>query len=244
MKNTKILNFFFQKQVTEILLVILLFISSIILRFWFFWQPSFSGDEATYTTKAISIANGIVGLVNGSKIDIAFLNILRPILQHAHAPMEILILVPFVGLHPREFFLRLIYVLIGCLILIIAYLVLKKLRNQHVALAFLIMFGTSVYAIWWSQTAMYQSLSMAASIIISLSIINFYKNPSPKALLFLAISPALGLLVFPDFALFIPAILWLIYDKKVTLGSKTLFIRYLSFLSLSVFITFHGFCIL
>ena len=187
---------------------------SILLRFWFFWRPSFSGDEGEYVSKAVQILRGINDLVLGRDIHIAIQNIFLPILQHAHGPLEFLLAIPMAIFQPREFFVRLIFVVIGSVVLILSFLILKKLRNINVATAFAVTFGTSVYAIWWSQTAMYQSLSMAASIFIFLSVLYFLKKPSRKTLILLFLSPAVGLLVFPDFALFVPAIIWVAYDKR------------------------------
>lgn len=195
-------------------LAIFVIIFGIIFRFWFFWQPSFSGDEGEYVSKAVQIIRGTVDLVLGRNIDIAIQNIFLPILQHAHGPLEFLIVIPMVIFQPREFFVRLIFVVIGSIVLILSFLILKKLRSVSVATAFALTFGTSVYAIWWSQTAMYLSLSMAVSILVFLSILYFSKRPSRKTLILLFLSPAVGLLVFPDFALFLPAIIWAAYDKR------------------------------
>lgn len=186
----------------------------IILRFWFFWLPSFSGDEAEYASKAVQTLRGTLDLILGRNIHVALDNTFLPTLQHAHGPLEFLIAIPMVIFQPREFFIRLVFVVVGSITLVLSFLILKKLRNFYVASVFAIIFGTSVYAIWWSQTAMYQSLSIAASIFIFLSIIFFSKKPSRKTLNLLFLSPAVGLLVFPDFALFLPAIIWAVYDKR------------------------------
>lgn len=186
----------------------------ILLRFWYFWKPSFSGDESEYVSKAVQVLRGIVDLTLGKNTNTLWQNIFLPFLQHAHGPLEFLIDIPIVVFQPREFFVRLIFVIISSVVLISSYSILKKLRGSSVSTAFVLTFGTSVYAIWWSQTAMYQSLSMAASIFVFLSIIYFLKKPTRKSLILLFVSPAVGLLVFPDFALFLPAIIWVIFDKR------------------------------
>src|SRR3990172_6195945 len=138
--------------------LIFLLLFSITARFWFFWQPSFSGDEAAHMSKAVSVARGVVDLVTFSNVQTAFKNTFFTIWEHNHAPLEFLILIPATVLEPREFWARFIHVFVNILTLISGYIFLKKVRGQRTALAFAVFFGTSIFVIWWSQIAMYLNL--------------------------------------------------------------------------------------
>lgn len=200
----------------------MLILFSIFLRFYFFWEPSFSSDEAHYVMSAIRVLNGIKGLILGQNTEAAWKNLSLPYLQAAHGPAEFLIIIPVVFLHPREFFVRLVFVLISVFTLIYVYFKLRNSRGKIVSLFFLLFSGTSLYAVLWAQTVMYQTLSICATSFILINIIEFVKTPCRSTLLKLTFSFALGLLVFPDLSLFIFGIIWMIFDKRQKLKIKDL----------------------
>ncbi len=214
-------------------LPVLLLAFSIILRFWGFWRPSFSGDEGHYVLKAIRILHGVKNLLLNQDRVIAWQNLTQPFLEHAHGPLEFLIMIPFVVFSPREFFIRLPFVFISCLTLILSFIFLEKLRNKKIALYFLILTGSSLYAVWWAQTAMYQTLSISASLMFALAMINFVKKSSCCSLLLLSTALAFGFLVFPDFLMFLPAVCWAVFDKKQFLKKKDVFLACLTVLAIA-----------
>lgn len=196
----------------------LLFFSLLLIvfipRFWYFWTADFTGDEATHVKKAVSVAAGIKSLVKLDNPEVAFKNIYVPLMEHNHPPLEFLILLPFGLLEPREFFARLVYVILGCFALIYSYFFAKNIFGKKLAGYFFIFFGTSAYAIWWSQTAIYVNLAISAGVFITLSFVNFYLKPDKKSLLILFASIAFGLLVFQDFIFYLPSLIWIIWDKR------------------------------
>lgn len=205
-------------------------------RFWYFWTVDFTGDEAMHVKKAVSVARGARDLVNLDSPKVAFKNIYTPILEHNHPPLEFLIMIPFGLLEPREFFARLVYVVLGCFALIFSYLFAKNIFGKKLAGYYFIFYGTSAYAIWWSQTAIYVNLAIAAGVFITLSIVNFYLKPHKKSLLLLFISEAFGLLVFLDFIFFLPAVVWVIWDKRSFLKRSDFALPFiLFFLTVGVF---------
>lgn len=204
--------------------VLALLMLSIILRFWGFWKPSFSSDEATYVIRAFSVTSKLNGFLAGKLSDTDRQTFLLQFLQHSHGPMEFVFMIPAMILRPRystaEFLVRLTWVIFGSATLILSSVWLRRLRSQTLSLLFLMFYGLSVYAIWWSQTAMYQSLSMAAGIFFSLALIRFTSNPSNRSLFWMFASLTFGLLVFPDLILFLPAAVWAIYDQRHSITAK------------------------
>ncbi len=192
-------------------------------RFLFFWKPSFSGDEAFHVLKAVSVSRGIFDLIRLNNIHAALTNIFLPILEHNHPPAEFLILLPMVPFEPREFFVRFWYVLLSILVIFVSYLLLKK-NHKQIALSFLVLITTSAYAIWWSQTAMYHSLALAAGIFISILILIFSKKPNGKNLLLLSFSSSLALLIFQDFIFYLPAIVWAVFENRSRLKLSQIFV--------------------
>lgn len=201
-------------------LTTLLFIFAIFLRFYFFWEPSFSSDEAHYVMSAVRVAQGFKGLVFGQNFEISWKNLSMPFLQAAHGPAEFLVIIPSIFFQHRELFVRFVFVLISIVSLIFCYLQLKKLRSRWVALSLLLFVGTSKYAILWSQTAMYQALSISVVLFIIVRLISFEKNPNKKNLIILFFFQALGLLVFPDLILYLPATFWVMFDKRKQINWK------------------------
>lgn len=205
-------------------LFIPLLLTAILFRFWGFWKPSFSSDEATYVIRAFSVASKLSGFLAGRLSDSDREIFLLQFLQHSHGPMEFIFMIPAIILRPRystaEFLVRLTWVLFSSATLIWSSIWLRRIRNQTLSILFLIFYGLSVYAIWWSQTAMYQSISMAASIFFSLALIRFTSNPSNRSLFWMFASLAFGLLVFPDLILFLPAAVWAIYDQRHSITAK------------------------
>ena len=202
--------------------VLFLFSFSVIARLWYFWQPSFSGDEAAYMGQAVSVARGIADLLTFSNVQAGLKNTFFTIWAHNHAPLEFFILIPAVIFESREFWARFIYVFFNILVLTAGYFYLRKIRNQQVALGFLVFFGTSIYVIWWSQVAMYLSLAMASGVFITIALANFVARPQSKNLVYLALATVFGLLVFPDFIFYTPALLWAVWDKRNYLKIKNL----------------------
>lgn len=197
---------------------------SVIFRFWEFWEPSFSSDEATYVIRAFSVASKFNGFLAGKLSDADRQTFLLQFLQHSHGPMEFIFMIPAMILRPRyssaEFLVRLTWVIFGSATLIWSSIWLRRLRSQTLSLLFLIFYGLSVYAIWWSQTAMYQSLSMAAGIFFSLALIRFTSKPSNRSLFWMFAGMAFGLLVFPDLILFLPVAAWATYDHRHSITAK------------------------
>ena len=196
------------------LLIWLLLLVVFIPRFWNFWTVDFTGDEAAHVRKAVSVATGVRDFIKLDNLQVAFKNIYTPIMEHNHPPLEFLILIPFGLLEPKEYFARLVYILIGTFALIFSYFFAKNIFGKKTAGYFFIFYGTSAYAIWWVQTAIYINLAISAGVFITLSIVNFYFKPDRKSLLLLFGSEAFGLLVFHDFIFFLPAVVWIIWDKR------------------------------
>jgi len=194
--------------------IIILFSIAIISRLWFFWQPPFSGDEAIHMLRAVSISRGVFDLITLNQIDVAFQNIYTPILQHNHPLLEYLILIPSVFFEPRELFARLVYVVINLLALTFSYKILKKKFGINASIIFLILAGTSIFLIYWSQSAMYISLAFFGGAFTTISIINFYLRSGKSSLYLLAVSFAASTLIFQDFIFYIPGIIWLLWDKR------------------------------
>lgn len=215
------------------LLILLLLLITFVPRFWNFWTIDFTGDEATHVKKAVTVAVGFKNLATLDNVSTALKNIYIPILEHNHPPLEFLILIPFGLIEPREFFARLVYVVLGSLALILSYFFTRNIFDKRLAGYFFIFFGTSAYAIWWSQTAIYINFAIAFGVFITLSIVNFYKNPSHKSLLFLALSEAFGLYVFLDFIFYLPSIIWLIWNKRRLLKKNDLVLPIVTFLILT-----------
>lgn len=195
-------------------LVVFLIAIGSLLRFWGFWRASFSGDEANFVSLGVSTTRGFVDLIVSDNKKVALENLFLPILREAHPPMEILISAPVLFLKPREFFVRLVYIILNLIFLVSAYLVLKKLRNRRVSIAYLLIMATSAYAVIWSKIAMYQSLGMIAGAMIVFSIIAHLQSPSKRSLTTMFVSFAVSLLVFADFPLALPAILWTVYSTR------------------------------
>lgn len=204
--------------------ILSLLVLSVIFRFWGFWKPSFSSDEATYIIRAFSVASKLSGFLSGRISDADREIFLLQFLQHSHGPMEFIFMIPAIILRPRystaEFLVRLTWVIFSSATLIWSSIWLRRIRNQTLSLMFLVFYGISMYAIWWAQTAMYQSLSMAASIFFSLALIRFTSKPSNRSLFWMFASLAFGLLVFPDLILFLPAAVWAIYDQRHSITAK------------------------
>lgn len=204
-------------------LIMVVIVVSIFLRFYYFWRPSFSSDEAHYVLKAIQILHGIKDFFLTKNFSVVNKNLFLPFLEHAHGPLEFMVIIPFVVFQPREFFARLPFVLISCVSLVAGFYCLKKLRNYQVAFIFTALLGTSRYVIWWSQTAMYQTLSISASLIIVIMLLRFLKKSSGRSLMLLSAGLGFGVLVFPDFLLFLPGIAWAVYDRRRFFFKKDIF---------------------
>ncbi len=205
---------FLQKKNLAIICLIAIIIFSIIIRFWFFWDGNFSGDESAHAMKAISVGIGIKDLITIKNTQIALHNVFDPIMSHAHPPLEFLIVVPFVIFQPREFFVRLPFILVNLVTLILGCVLVGKKQNKIKTISFLIFFGTSLYVVWWSQTAMYQSLAISVGFFISLSFIKLSKQPTKKILFTNSVLLGIGLMVFSDFFLYIPVFLFILYEKR------------------------------
>lgn len=224
------------KSLISTILLILLFVLVLISRFWNFWGVDFTGDEANHVKKAASVAIGIRDLARFSNPDVAFKNIYIPILQHNHPPLEFLVLIPFGLFEPREFYARLVYVILGSLALVFSYFWVRKCLDKKLAGYFFILFGTSAYVIWWSQTAIYVSLAISAGVFLVLSIVYFHKKPNSQSLLFLVLSEAFGLLVFLDFIFYLPSLIWIIWEKRKFLKKSDFFKPFgLFFLTAGIF---------
>lgn len=194
-------------------MIIAVFLLNISAHFWFFWQPPFSGDEANQTLKALRIANGLKNLFLFKELPVTFRNIYEPILQHNHPPFEFLIFVPFLAFQPREFFLRLSSILVNVGLLAYTFYTLKQLRTKFVAICFLILYGTSLWSIWWGQSGTV-ILNLVASLLISLTILFFCEKPSNKSLLYLSLASTFSLLVSVDFIQVIPFSLLAIFHYR------------------------------
>lgn len=212
------------KRFLKTLVIFSLIFIIFVPRFWYFWKLDFTGDEATHARKAVSVATGIKGLITFDNPTAALKNIYIPILEHNHPPLEFLILIPFGLVEPREFSARLVYIIFNCVVLISSYLFLRKYVEKKLSVYFFILFGTSVYVVWWSQTAIYVSLAIAAGAFMAIAMSYFYKLPSKVSLFYLCVTQAFGLLVFADFIFFLPANLWLIWEKR-KLFEKSDFIK-------------------
>lgn len=208
---------------------ILILVFSIFLRFYFFWEPSFSSDEAHYVMSATRVLNGVRGLVLRRDTNAAIKNLTLPFLQHAHGPMEFLVIIPAIPFADREFFVRLVFVLISILSLAIAFIWSKRVKNLWTA-SFLVLFvGTSLYAVLWSQTAMYQTLAISVTLLIILAVLSFEKKQNRKNLFVLCFLHGLSLLIFPDLIIYSLATLWLIFDKRKYINKKDLGVGFLIF---------------
>lgn len=201
------------KKTHQVEIISLLLIGSI-LRLAFFWQPSFTGDEANHMMKAVSVSRGISDFVLGREPNVALQNIIKPILEHNHPPLEFLVLLPAVPFQPREFSARFIYVFISLITLIAGFFVVHRYRGPHVALAFLALFSTSSFLVWFSQMITF-GLNLSGGVFISLGILSFTQTPNRKTLVFLILSQVFTLLVSVDFLLFVPIVLWVIISKRV-----------------------------
>ena len=215
----------------KFLLVLSLLLIIFIPRFWYFWNADFTGDEATHVKKAVSVATGIKSLVKLDNPSAALKNIYQPILEHNHPPFEFLALIPFGLIEPREFFTRLVYVLSGSFALVLSYFFVRSIFGRKIAGYFFIFFGTSAYAIWWSQTAIYINFAITAGVFITLSLVNFYRKPNGKSLLILFISEAFGLVVFHDFVFYLPSIIWIIWDRRSFLKKSDYIVPFALFLA-------------
>ena len=146
-----------------------------------------------------------------------------------------MILIPATVLEPREFWARFIHVFVNILTLISGYIFLKKVRGQRTALAFAVFFGTSIFVIWWSQIAMYLNLAICAGVFMTIALANFAAKPKSKNLSYLAIAAVFGLLIFPDFIFYTPALLWVVWDRRDSLKLKDLLVPTAIFLIPIVF---------
>ncbi len=202
--------------------VLLLLIIGSIFRSWYFWTPSFRGDEAGNMIKAVRVARGLTDLFLLRQPDIALNNIFLPILQHNHPPLEFLILIPSVPFNPREFYARLIYILISIATIFFSYLALKKIKNKKFALYFLAIYSTSSYAIFLSQRVDY-FLNMVAGLLIGISILNFMSKPTKISFRLLNLSYCLSLLISIDYIFFIPAYIYQLYFYRKKIGAGLIF---------------------
>ncbi len=203
----------------------------IIYRFWFFWIPSFGGDESEHVTKAIRVARGLLDVITLKNINIALANIYQPILQHNHPPLEFLILVPSVFIQPREFSARLIYVLAGIATMLLAYKILKNIRGYKVGIIFLALFATSYYVISYTQIVTF-GLNLIAAVFITLAVMYFTKSPAANSLRWLVLTTAFGLWISIDYLIFIPPIIVIIWLNRNTLRKKDLLIYGITFIIL------------
>lgn len=203
------------KRIKKLPLLVILFIFvGSILRGWNFWTHNFNGDEALNVRKAVSIARGLVDFVRFRGIDLAVKNIYLTILQHNHPPLELFLLITSVPFENREFFARLIFILINILFLIFSYFFSLRVINKKYAFYAISLLSTSSYFIWTSRILTQDSLDIIASYLIGLSIIHFYKSNNPnKAIIPLLISTTIGLYTFINFFFYLPFIGLLIYFK-------------------------------
>lgn len=215
-----------------------------ILRLSFFWQPSFTGDEAGHMMKAVSVARGLTDFIFNRNREVALQNIVKPILEHNHPPLEFLVLLPSVPFHPREFSARLIYVLISVATLIVGFAVVYKYRGKIIALAFLALFATSNFLIWFSQMITF-GLNLTAGVLISLGVLAYISKPTTRTLLFLVLATVFSLLVSVDFFLFLPAVILTIFNRRnqlkissskkvVSLGLSLLALFYVPYIGYSL----------
>ncbi len=203
----------------------------IIYRFWFFWIPSFGGDESEHVTKAVRVARGLLDLISLKNIEIALANIYLPILQHNHPPLEFLILVPSVFIEPREFSARLIYILIGLVTMLLSFKILKNLKGSKVAILFLAFFATSYYVVSYTQIVTF-GLNLTAGVFIALAVLFFTKSPQAKSLFWLVLTMVFGLWVSIDYFIFVAPILVIIWLNRKKLRKKDLFIQSIAFVIL------------
>ena len=201
-------------------LVPLLIFATFFIRLWFFWQHPFSGDESGNVEKAILLAKNLFSyqspIANYTK---GF----EPLLIHNHPPIEILVILPSLLFAPKEASVRLVFITISLLAIFYSYHFLKKNFSKSVALPFLLLAGFSINAAWWSRTAVFTSLTMASSLLISLALINFHHHPSRKSLFILSLSTGLGLLIFQPLALFIPSVIWAVWSQKEKINFRYIY---------------------
>lgn len=207
-----------------------------VLRSWGFWKALFGSDEALHMTRAVSVSRGLVDLFKLNNPSIALRNIFLPILQHNHPPFEFLLAIPGVPFQPREFSARLVFVLISIVFLPFVFLILEKIKNRKYALIFLILFSTSMYAVWWSRTITHDLLAIILGTFLGISIIYFYKKPDNRSLKYIFITQVLSLYIILDFAVYIPILALVVYRNRRKINSKKL-LTYLFFsiLALAVY---------
>ncbi len=201
--------------------VILLLLLGSILRLSWFWQPSFTGDEAGHMMKAVSVTRGITDFVLNQNRRVALQNIIKPILEHNHPPLEFLVLLPSVPFYPREFSARFIYVIISIITLITSFYIVYKIRGKVVSLGYLGLLATSSFLVWFSQMITF-GLNLTGSVFLALGLLIFITKPTKKSLIFLVSATVFALLVSIDFLLFVPIVTWSIYKKKSQFYSSSI----------------------
>ncbi len=213
----------------SLIAIFALFVGSFI-RFWKFSEYSFTGDEAAHMRKAISFSRGIFDLIKLDNPSIAVKNIYYTILQHNHPPLEFLLAVPASVTNDREFYSRLIFVLLNCLFLLISFPLVSKVLNKKTALFFLISLSTSMYAVEVSQIITHDSLVIIEGVLIALAMMNLLNRKNVKSLNLLLLSLILGLFTSIDFVLFLPTILILIYNLRGSLTKREIIKSFLMFI--------------
>lgn len=183
-------------------------------------------------TKATRVARGLADLVKRQNSEIALHNIFDPILQHNHPPLEFLVVVPTVPLQPREFWARLVYVLISIGTLVGSYLFVKRRRGKNVAIVFLGLFSFSSYVLAFSQTITF-GLNIVAGVLLALTISSFCQKTTENSLKLLLLSQVFGLWVSMDFIFFLPWIAILTWAKRRRIARKNIFKHLFLFLLLT-----------
>ncbi len=185
-----------------------------LLRVWNFWAALFSSDEALHMTRAVSVARGSVDLLTLNNPSVALKNIFLPILQHNHPPIEFLLTIIAVPLYPREFWARLVYIVISTLFLPFIYLLLLRVINKKFALYFLVLFSTSMFSVWWSRTIGHDILAIIQGTLLGVTIIYFINKPSNRSFGYMLAAITAAFLIIIDFVYYIPLLAYISYRNR------------------------------
>jgi 4-amino-4-deoxy-L-arabinose transferase-like glycosyltransferase len=196
----------------EAVVLAFILITSSFLRFYQLGYSNFYGDE-TKTFYLDKTVPAYEFFMNQRKGPVQFL--------------VVWVMEKLVGM-PHELWTRLPFALAGLLSIGLAYLLIRKLSNWHVAAFCAFLFSFNGFNIAFSRTIQYQSFLVLFG-LAGLYIFSLYKGASPKnrplLLVFSALSYALALLCHYDAIFFMVPLIYFLYQEKIHL--PTLLLQFL-----------------